>query len=330
MSFGSNLEIAKWICTSIACILSVIGVLLPILIHSDKSIKRFDSFSGGILLSAGFAHLLEDATDYIFKYGKTSYPVSGTTAVAVFSALTIVLVFTGSKNDSYGEFKNDDEQLEMKAKKRPSHIKLSFKSKGKKGKDNNADSIEQELNTLDNNNDNEINHDQPKEISSSASSKKIFEQNFTCFPILTILIYLFFSMNSLLEGIKMGILNTTKDLIIFSLLVLARKTFEAFSLGLIFLKSRPNKWLYFSMLIVYSLLFPAGTIIAVLLKLKSNELIFGILLSASAGAFIYVGVCTWEVMFLNRRIWSYKDKFWHLGLFGLGIGCILLLSFATE
>ena len=85
-----------------------------------------------------------DAADNILKYGKTPYPVSGTTAVAIFSALTIVLVFLSSENKP-NDNKEDKSESLKKNKKETHH---SF-TKSIKRKSNASDDGEKELSTLD-------------------------------------------------------------------------------------------------------------------------------------------------------------------------------------
>ena len=147
---------------------------------------------------------------------------------------------------------------------------------------------------------------------------------------MAVLFYLIFSMNSVLEGIKMGFIDTKRDFISFTLLVCIRKIFEGYLLGLTLLESKPNKYLYFSMMILYSLFFLIGTIFSIFLKIKINYLIFGILFSVSAGTFVYAGVSKWAVTFLNRRNWSFSDKLWNLGLFSLAIAVIILVAIAKK
>lgn len=338
MNFESNSETIKWICSIFVCVFSIIGSILPTLIRSQEWALLIDSFSGGILFATGFVHLLEDATDNIFEYGKTPYPVPGTTAVGTFSILTIVLVFLSSDKTPVNN--NNDDQSESLKKTRSHH---SF-SINKKRKANNSDDIEQDLSDIDEDDESNLGSNlinpqsnQPNEIKKQVSSidrkkskKVLFGNSLVCFPIMTILFCIIFSMNAVLEGIKMGFISEKKEFITFSLFVFIRKIFEAFLLGLTLLESRPNIVLYFSITIVFSILFLVGTIFSILLKIKEKVLIFGILFSISAGTFIYAGVSKWAVMFLNRRKWSYSVKFWHLGLFSIAIVVIILFAIAAK
>ena len=146
-----------------------------------------------------------------------------------------------------------------------------------------------------------------------------------------IIVYLIFSMNAVMEGIKIGVFKSKKDFVSFSSLVLVRKIFESYFLGLMMMmNSKINKYIYFTLMMLCSFLFIIGTVFSVFLKIKKNNLIFGILISVAAGTFVFQGVSKWAVMFLNKRNWSYADKFWNLGLFSCALLVIIIVAIVDK
>lgn len=287
MNSEHNLILQKWICSSFITLFSMFGCLIPMIIRSKRWIFRLDSFSGGILFATGFVQLLEDATKDIFQYGKTPYPVSGTTAVSTFSMLTIILVFLGiEKVENLGDEKK-----------------------------------EKEMSSLDENEDEANQH-----VDEGEGDEKVNKS----LPVMTVIVYLIFAMNAVLEGIKIGIFKSKKDFVSFTSLVLVRKTFESYLLGLMMINSNINKYIYFTLMMLYSLLFIIGTVFSVFLKITKNNLIFGILISVASGTFVFKGVSKWAVMFLNKRNWSYADKFWNLGLFSCALLMIIIVAILDK
>ena len=128
----------------------------------------------------------------------------------------------------------------------------------------------------------------------------------------------------------MGNIETNSELIKLSVLISTRKIFESFLIGSLLNNNRISKIVYFILTIIYSLLFLLSFILEYFLHIKIDQVVVGVLQALGSGTFIYLEVTKWVVFFLNRKTWSYLDKFWHLGLFSIATLCIILISIVSK
>ena len=130
-------------------------------------------------------------------------------------------------------------------------------------------------------------------------------------------------IHSTIEGIALGILpDYTRAVAIFCAII-GHKPVEAFAMGLILLKDTPKKALYWILCVIYTLLTPAGIIIALWVSTMMSAGVRGIISSFSAGTFLFVGVQEWSEMFEHKGEWGCYEKSWHFGMFVLGIAWML-------
>ena len=96
--------------------------------------------------------------------------------------------------------------------------------------------------------------------------------------------------HGLFAGISIGIGENLNDTLIIIIAILAHKWAAALSLGVTFVKLFvPNKQFYILM-IIFALITPVGTVIGLIVKQSSNELVEAIFLSVSSGTFFYLSM----------------------------------------
>ena len=96
--------------------------------------------------------------------------------------------------------------------------------------------------------------------------------------------------HGLFAGISLGIGEKLNDTLIIIIAILAHKWAAALSLGVTFVKLFvPNKQFYILMTI-FALITPVGTVIGLIVKQSSNELVEAIFLSVSSGTFFYLSM----------------------------------------
>ena len=96
--------------------------------------------------------------------------------------------------------------------------------------------------------------------------------------------------HGLFAGISIGIGENLNDTLIIIIAILAHKWAAALSLGVTFVKLYvPNKQFYILMTI-FALITPVGTVIGLIVKQSSNELVEAIFLSVSSGTFFYLSM----------------------------------------
>ena len=95
------------------------------------------------------------------------------------------------------------------------------------------------------------------------------------------------SVHSIFEGIALGVMNTIKECSILFSAIILHKWAAAFALGISFYKSGTEKELFIKMILLFTSFSPLGIIIGMIFS-DAGFLIKGIMLSISAGTFIYV------------------------------------------
>ena len=95
------------------------------------------------------------------------------------------------------------------------------------------------------------------------------------------------SVHGIFEGIALGVMNTVKDCSILFSAIILHKWAASFALGISFYKSGTEKDLFIKMILLFTSFGPLGIIIGMIFS-DAGNLIKGIMLSISAGTFIYV------------------------------------------
>jgi zinc transporter 1/2/3 len=120
------------------------------------------------------------------------------------------------------------------------------------------------------------------------------------------------------EAIAFGIMKHQSVLLALFCAIIGHKPVETFALGLELLKSRPRQSLYFVMMLVFSSIAPITILVTVWIEKNASQLFFGVVTSASAGAFLFVGCHELAELLHHAGKWSLEAKVKHLLFFTAG------------
>jgi zinc transporter 1/2/3 len=284
-----KVETLKYLSAVIIGICTLAGLWMPMCFRAQKWTSRAESLAGGVFLGAGLAHLLAEGYESIEEaYKGNKYPIAPAVCLSTFVLLTCIDLF------SYGEH---DEEFQVETTKEELLASLL---------DGTQSIIGEEAS-----------------LATQANESK-FGTGFLSVPILSI--YIIMDVHSIIEGVALGILDGfTKTLAIF-FAIIGHKPVEAFALGLILLKDRPKKSVYWTLCIIYSLLTPIGIVAAMWIAKKTGHGVRGIISSFSAGTFLFVGCHEWGEMFKHKQEWGLCEKAWHYLMFTSGIVWMLLIA----
>lgn len=142
----------------------------------------------------------------------------------------------------------------------------------------NRNSSPQKLNSDKNTNDNII------DINDDNRNNHVFNPTSSITPYILLVAL---SVHGIFEGIALGVMNTVKECSILFSAIILHKWAAAFALGISFYKSGTEKDLFIKMILLFTSFGPLGIIIGMIFS-DAGNLIKGIMLSISAGTFIYV------------------------------------------
>ena len=284
---GLSLKDGKWIFAIIIWITTLLGNSLPMCIKAPSWTSRAESLAGGVFLGAGLAHLLADSTEELENY---KYPIGPAAALGMFVVLTLVELFSYTEHDAdaFGQEHHHHNEYDTIE---PSTAVLSDSD---------------QLSTS-------------KEVVLCGPSNSLL-------TVATISLYIIMDIHSLIEGLALGILGTWGGAIAIFCAIVGHKPVEAFALSLILLKDHPKKATFWILVVIYTLLSPIGVISAIYIGEISSSLAKGIIASISAGTFLFVGCHEWSEMFEHKSEWSTKEKWWHFGMFVIGVVWMLLIA----
>ena len=291
-----RLATGKYIAAAVVAVATVVGCALPLFVRQIKWARRFESFAGGVFLGAGLAHLLHDSFIEISKVSDApDYPISTSVTAAVFFLLTAVEILSSGSEES-----------------------LSDESSG---------FVPQDLPDADRD-DPEGVQDATEAPPEESSRLRLFGDNCGPMSLPGTTLFIIMGIHSAIEGLALGIVDSKSGVISLGLAIAGHKPIEAFALGLVLLRDKPVRWMYWCMMAFYILLSPVGTIIAVQIEEHAGGMVIGVLSAVSAGTFLYVAVDEWAYIFTHRSTLDLREKIWHLGLYMLGILWMLLIALA--
>ena len=96
--------------------------------------------------------------------------------------------------------------------------------------------------------------------------------------------------HGLFAGISIGIGENLNDTLIIIIAILAHKWAAALSLGVTFVKLFVPSKQFYILMTIFALITPVGTVIGLIVKQSSNELVEAIFLSVSSGTFFYLSM----------------------------------------
>ena len=112
------------------------------------------------------------------------------------------------------------------------------------------------------------------------------------------------SLHGLFEGTALGVQAKTNDTIFIAVAILAHKWAEGFALGISFVNSQTEKNTFIKMIILFSIFTPLGIAIGMLFT-ETSALTQGVMLSVSAGTFLYVSAS--EVIIEEFAVATFKE-----------------------
>jgi zinc transporter 1/2/3 len=287
---GFNAELFKWISAAVIWVTTFIGSALPMWITAIKWTSRLESLAGGVFLGAGLAHLLDDSFDNLHE--KSDYPFAPAIALVMFVVLTAIELF------SYGEH---DEQFQVGEEAQKKHV---------------YDAINDDNQNL-------------ESLQSGGITQKVelFGKDNSQMTVPTYSLYVIMDIHSVIEGLALGIMQKDASIIAIFCAIVGHKPVEAFALSLIILKDKPTKFLFWLLVVLYTLMSPIGLITGIyLVELVNNPWVIGSIAAVSAGTFLFVGCHEWSEMFEHKQEWPCSEKSWHFGMFTLGVAWMLLIA----
>ena len=302
--------------------------MLPLWIKSCREnsnvLSIINTFSGGIFLGLGFFHQLPEANEMLEdNVIQQNYPF---TYLLAFITYSLILFIEKVATDAHkiGDVHSHHSEGNKKEEKQPNSLEevkqnnnqnqleknnneiaqIMLKAKNEENENNNPEKkLETEENNIlqtENNNinsntenyqevkvytqksiNNEVKNETPEKKNKKLGFKGLLE------PIIVLCAIGF---HGLFAGISIGIGENMNDTLIMIIAILAHKWAAALSLGVTFVKLFvPNKQFYI-LIIIFALITPVGTVIGLIVKQSSNELVEAIFLSVSSGTFFYLSM----------------------------------------
>ncbi|KAK8891953.1 hypothetical protein M9Y10_029175 [Tritrichomonas musculus] len=327
---GISLTAIKFICAIVCAILTFFGTVLILCIRAPRLTERAESLAGGVFFGAGFAHLFYDSTNEIFEYGKINYPITGAITIITFIILTTVEIFSYSEKDFQNEGKESSyplDNLEQISHKNDNSNKKDDESMHPFTDTNGSDSSNGKSDSVKVNIEDQLNDD------SSIQNDKLpemFSKKFHPLSIPVTVLFIIMLIHSFIEGLALGVMSNLSGVIALACAVGGHKPVEAFALGLIVSQDKPVQWLYWVMMVTYVIMSPLGIVVATFISQLGNNLVLGIISAVSSGTFTFIGCDEWSKMYENRATWPLSEKFWHIGLYMVGVLWMLLIAIVDN
>ena len=293
-------RVLRFIAAGTIFLTTVIGNIAPMFITAPKWTHRLESLAGGVFLGAGLAHLLADSIEDIEKSGDLKYPLSPAIALATFVLLTFVELFSYSEHDAGAFHQDHDHDHDHDHEHHKEHLLQS-----------------------------ETRYTDGVDITPEPQKKKWtveFGKTIKNMTAATISLYLIMDIHSVIEGLALGASTNLSSIIAVWCAIVGHKPVEAFALSLILLKDKPTKWLFWILVLLYSVLTPCGIIVGIQVSQNNSPLALGIIAAFSAGTFLFVGCHEWCEMFEHKHKWPTREKLCHFFSFFIGVLWMLLIA----
>ncbi len=302
--------------------------MLPLWIKSCREnsnvLSIINTFSGGIFLGLGLFHQLPEANEMLEENPiQEHYPFTYLLAFITYSLILFIekvatdahniadahhhheekkkeekhsnSSIEGKQNNEQNNIeKNNNEiaQIMLKANNEENNIEKRLETNKvdenvvlQPEKNNNINSNGENYQEVKVYTQNQINEEIKNETLESEKKKEGFKG-----LLEPIIVLCAIGFHGLFAGISIGIGENLNDTLIIIIAILAHKWAAALSLGVTFVKLFvPNKQFYILM-IIFALITPVGTVIGLIVKQSSNELVEAIFLSVSSGTFFYLSM----------------------------------------
>jgi zinc transporter ZupT len=296
--------------------------------ENSQVLSIINTFSGGIFLGLGFFHQLPEANEMLEDNPiQEHYPFTYLLAFITYSLILFIeKVATDAHNiaDAHGhnheenkkEEKKSNSSLEGKQNNEHNNIEknnneiaqIMLKANDEENNEKKLEEANKEVkhnilqseeNNINSNQENhqevkvytqkQINDDIKNEVLEGEKEKEKEKAGFKGL-LEPIIVLCAIGFHGLFAGISIGIGEELNDTLIIIIAILAHKWAAALSLGVTFVKLFvPNKQFYILMTI-FALITPVGTVIGLIVKQSSNELVEAIFLSVSSGTFFYLSM----------------------------------------
>ncbi len=304
--------------------------MLPLWIKSCREnsnlLSIINTFSGGIFLGLGLFHQLPEANEMLEDNTiQKHYPFTYLLCFITYSLILFIEKVATDAHNIADTHEHHQQNEENKKEEKESNTSLEGKKNNiqnnieknkneiapiilkENNEENNKKKLEEtnkedknnilqsEENNINSNKENfqevkvysqkQINDENKNEIMEDKKEKSGFKG-----LLEPIIVLCAIGFHGLFAGISIGIGEKLNDTLIIIIAILAHKWAAALSLGVTFVKLFvPNKQFYILM-IIFALITPVGTVIGLIVKQSSNELVEAIFLSVSSGTFFYLSM----------------------------------------
>lgn len=135
----------------------------------------------------------------------------------------------------------------------------------------------------------------------------------------TMVLYYILIFHGAVEAVAFGIMNSESVVIALFCAIIGHKPVETFALGLMLLKSVSPGPKYFTLMGIFSMIAPITVVFTMWIGKMASATFFGVIASASSGAFLFVGCHELCEMLHHSHKWTFNGKLWHLGSFMIGV-----------
>ena len=302
--------------------------MLPLWIKSCREnsnvLSIINTFSGGIFLGLGLFHQLPEANEMLEENPiQEHYPFTYLLAFITYSLILFIeKVATDAhniadahhhheekkkeekhSNSSIEEKQNNEQnnieknnneiaQIMLKANNEENNIEKRLETNKvdenvvlQPEKNNNINSNGENYQEVKVYTQNQINEEIKNETLESEKKKGGFKG-----LLEPIIVLCAIGFHGLFAGISIGIGENLNDTLIIIIAILAHKWAAALSLGVTFVKLFVPSKQFYILMIIFALITPVGTVIGLIVKQSSNELVEAIFLSVSSGTFFYLSM----------------------------------------
>ena len=302
--------------------------MLPLWIKSCREnsnvLSIINTFSGGIFLGLGLFHQLPEANEMLEENPiQEHYPFTYLLAFITYSLILFIekvatdahniadahhhheekkkeekhsnSSIEGKQNNEQNNIeKNNNEiaQIMLKANNEENNIEKRLETNKvdenvvlQPEKNNNINSNGENYQEVKVYTQNQINEEIKNETLESEKKKGGFKG-----LLEPIIVLCAIGFHGLFAGISIGIGENLNDTLIIIIAILAHKWAAALSLGVTFVKLFVPSKQFYILMIIFALITPVGTVIGLIVKQSSNELVEAIFLSVSSGTFFYLSM----------------------------------------
>ena len=330
--------------------------MLPLWIKSCREnsnlLSIINTFSGGIFLGLGLFHQLPEANEMLEDNNiQKHYPFTYLLCFITYSLILFIeKVATDAHNisDTHHQQNEENKKEEKKSNSSFEGKQNNIQNNIEKNKNeiapiilkaNNEENNEKKLEEINKEDKNTILQSEENNINSNKENfqevkvysqinneiKKEDKKEKSGFKGLLepIIVLCAIGFHGLFAGISIGIGEKLNDTLIIIIAILAHKWAAALSLGVTFVKLFVPSKQFYILMIIFALITPVGTVIGLIVKQSSNELVEAIFLSVSSGTFFYLSMSEILVEEFEKK----ENKYIKFTVFVIGCLAISFLVF---